>query len=55
MSVNMTGRRRRGAIGAAVQIVHKKNNNKLITQHGETKLKKFKKVLKKFYKNLKQF
>ena len=39
------------------QIFHN-NNNKLITQQGEsqTKVKKsFKKVLKKFYKNLKQF
>ena len=46
----------KGAIGAAEQIVHN-NNNKLITQQGEsqTKLKKFKKVLKKFYKNWNSF
>ena len=45
-----------GAIGAAVQLVYN-NNNELIAQQGEnkTKVKSSKKVLKKFYKNSKQF
>ena len=46
---NVTGLRMTGgAIGAAEQIVHN-NNNKIITQQGEsqTKLKKFKKSFEK--------
>ena len=53
MSVSMTGRRMTGAIGAAEQLVYN-NNNKLITQQGESQTinsqKKFKKSLESFIK-----
>ena len=49
----------RGAIGAAEQIVHSNNNKPINLLHTKAKVeqnwKKLKKVLKKFYKNLKQF